>query len=125
VCTRDEEGLGNARIATTMDFMHAPAREADFPSSPWTGFFQVSGRRIPEDLELTFDGGVIRGSGWDRHGDFGIKGCYDLESREVRWTKKYATGRKVLYRGFREGRGIWGTWREDAQKHAGFLVWPI
>ena len=81
--------------------------------------------RIPEDLELTFDGGVVRGSGWDRNGDFVVKGCYDLDSREVRWTKIYATGRKVVYRGFREGRGIWGTWREDAQRHAGFLVWPI
>lgn len=108
-----------------MGGMHAPARETDFPSSPWTGFFQVSGRRIPEDLELVFDGGVIRGSGWDRNGDFVVKGCYDLDSREVRWTKKYASGRRAFYRGFREGRGIWGTWRLDAERQSGFFVWPI
>lgn len=108
-----------------MDPMDAPACEADFPSSPWTGFFQLSGRRIPEDLDLTFDGGVIRGSGWDRNGDFVVKGSYDLESRGVRWTKKYASGQRAFYRGFREGRGIWGTWRVESKKQSGFFVWPI
>jgi hypothetical protein len=108
-----------------IEAMFAAAKETDFPSSPWTGFFQLSGRRIPEDLQLQFDGGVVTGAGWDRNGDFIIKGCYDLDSREVRWTKKYGDGRKVLYRGFREGRGIWGTWRIEAGAHAGFMVWPV
>ncbi len=58
----------------------------DFPSGPWTGFYQLDGRRLPQDLELTFDDGVIRGGGWDGVGEFVVKGSYDAESGEVRCT---------------------------------------
>ncbi|MGE3171732.1 MAG: hypothetical protein AB7O97_03840 [Planctomycetota bacterium] len=104
--------------------MFRAAVETDFPSGPWTGFYQRTGRRFAQEMELSFDGGVIRGAGWDNVGEFVIKGCYDLDTREVRWTKKYA-GRNVYYRGFREGKGIWGTWREPGKPRAGFHVWPL
>jgi hypothetical protein len=108
-----------------MPHMLAAATETDFPSGPWTGFYQRTGRRHAQDLELSFEGGVIRGAGWDNVGEFVIKGSYYLESREVRWTKKYADGTSVYYRGFREGKGIWGTWRIPGGDHSGFHVWPL
>jgi hypothetical protein len=30
----------------------------------------------------------------------------------------------VFYRGFREGKGIWGTWEITIQFHGGFHIWP-
>jgi hypothetical protein len=30
----------------------------------------------------------------------------------------------VFYRGFREGKGIWGTWEITIQYHGGFHIWP-
>jgi hypothetical protein len=76
-------------------------------------------------MELTFEGGIVRGAGWDNLGEFVIKGSYYLESREVRWTKCYVGKHRVYHRGFREGKGIWGTWRVPGQKRAGFHVWPL
>ena len=105
--------------------MDAAATERDFPSGPWTGYYQHDRRCFPQQLELTFDGGVIRGGGWDDVGEFTIKGSYDLASREVRWTKNYVDRHNVYYRGFREGRGIWGTWEIPGGGRSGFHVWPL
>ena len=30
----------------------------------------------------------------------------------------------VFYRGFREGKGIWGTWEISNLSHGGFHIWP-
>ena len=30
----------------------------------------------------------------------------------------------VAYRGFREGKGIWGTWEINTLAHGGFQIWP-
>jgi len=30
----------------------------------------------------------------------------------------------VYYRGFREGKGIWGTWEIGIFAHGGFHIWP-
>ena len=105
--------------------MQVTATEADFPSGPWAGFYQQDGRSYPQQLELTFTGGVVRGGGWDGLGEFSIKGCYELDTREVRWTKCYESGRRLQFRGFREGRGIWGTWQDPGLKRAGFHIWPL
>lgn len=105
--------------------MAGSGADADFPSGPWTGFYQHRGQRFAQDLELTFDGGVVRGGGWDNVGEFEIKGSYDPGSREVRWTKKYAGQHRVYYHGFREGKGIWGTWEIPGQARSGFHVWPL
>jgi hypothetical protein len=118
-------GLSTARGDAMMPRMLPAATEVEFPSGAWTGFYQQTGRRYSQDMELTFDGGVVRGAGWDNLGEFVIKGSYDLESREVRWTKLYVGKHRVYYRGFREGKGIWGTWRMPGQKRAGFHVWPV
>jgi hypothetical protein len=31
----------------------------------------------------------------------------------------------VFYRGFREGKGIWGTWEISVIGHGGFHIWPL
>ncbi len=102
-----------------------PAADSDYPSGPWTGYLQQDGRRIAQDLELTFDDGVLRGAGWDSDGEFVIKGSYDPATREVRWTKKVEGQPNVYFRGFREGVGIWGTYRGANGVGSGFHVWPL
>jgi hypothetical protein len=76
------------------------------------------------DLQLTFTNGAIAGSGNDDVGPFVIKGTYDLNNRECWWSKTYVGAHTVLYRGFREGKGIWGTWDIGILCHGGFHIWP-
>ncbi|MSR40143.1 MAG: hypothetical protein EXS02_15070 [Planctomycetes bacterium] len=111
-------------LPTDKAFMLTAATEHDFPSGPWTGFYQFEGSEYPQQLMLRFVGGVITGGGMDNLGEFTIKGSYELDTREVRWTKNYQGGRSVVCRGFREGRGIWGTWSMPDVGHSGFHVWP-
>jgi hypothetical protein len=76
------------------------------------------------DLLLTFANGNMSGDGVDDVGQFLIKGRYDAASRECYWTKTYVGAHDVFYRGFREGKGIWGTWEIAAWSHGGFHIWP-
>ncbi len=99
--------------------------ESLFPSGPWTGFYNYRpGDRHRMDLALTFAEGVLSGDGVDDIGRFLIKGRYDAASRECYWTKTYVGAHDVFYRGFREGKGIWGTWEITIQYHGGFHIWP-
>ncbi len=102
------------------------ADAADFPSGEWTGFYVYSGltNRFLMDLELTFSTGQVVGSGWDDIGAFDIRGSYCAQSRECNWVKHYHGRHSVEYRGFREGKGIWGTWSVGAGK-GGFHIWPL
>jgi len=77
------------------------------------------------DLDLTFANGLMSGDGRDDVGLFLIKGKYDAQSRECHWTKSYLGGHDVFYRGFREGKGIWGTWEINLFGHGGFHIWPV
>ena len=77
------------------------------------------------DLDLTFANGLMSGDGRDDIGLFLIKGKYDAQSRECHWTKSYLGGHDVFYRGFREGKGIWGTWEINLFGHGGFHIWPV
>lgn len=96
-----------------------------FPSGPWTGFYNYRpGDRHRMDLHLTFENGRIDGFGVDDIGRFLIRGRYDPDALECWWTKSYVGGHDVFYRGFREGRGIWGTWEITAFDHGGFHIWP-
>ena len=36
----------------------------------------------------------------------------------------YIGAHTVFYRGFREGKGIWGTWEIEILSHGGFHIWP-
>jgi hypothetical protein len=92
-----------------------PLLETDplFPSGPWTGFFlmpHTGSRRHPTDLQLTFAGGVMAGTGRDFVGPFTIQGKYNVADGKCSWTKHYLNKHKVFYTGYNEGKGIWGTW---------------
>jgi len=96
-----------------------------FPSGPWTGFYNYRpGDRHRMDMGLTFVQGNMTGDGNDDIGPFLIRGRYDETSRECHWTKTYVGAHDVFYRGFREGKGIWGTWEIGVLGHGGFHIWP-
>jgi hypothetical protein len=98
----------------------------DFPSGPWTGFYHygVGTPRFRMDLSLTFLNGVMSGDGIDSVGRFVIAGRYEGKSGECHWTKTYIGAHDVYYRGFREGKGIWGLW-ELVFASGGFHIWPL
>jgi len=75
-------------------------------------------------LHLSFRGGIVSGSGSDPLGDFLIRGRYDPGSNEIHWTKTYVGAHDVYYRGFRDARGIWGTWEIGPGWTGGFHIWP-
>jgi len=76
------------------------------------------------DLHLGFSGGIVSGDGVDDVGSFGVHGRYDPGSGECTWTKSYLGAHSVFYRGFAEGKGIWGTWEIPAGSRGGFHIWP-
>lgn len=97
-----------------------------FPSGPWTGFYNYTGPedRHRMDLHLTFTNGQIAGNGTDDIAPFQIKGRYDSSTRECWWTKAYPGSHDVIYHGFRESVGIWGTWEILPFTKGGFHIWP-
>jgi hypothetical protein len=99
--------------------------EMDFPSGPWTGFYNYgnSARKHRMDLVLTFADRVVSGDGCDDVGQFLVSGRFDDTNGECYWTKTYVGGHDVYYRGFREGKGIWGLW-ELTVDSGGFHIWP-
>jgi hypothetical protein len=97
----------------------------NYPSGPWTGYYQHSGRRYRQDLELQFTNGVMTGTGSDSLGQFTVRGSYRANDGEVTWTKRYYGRPRVFYRGFREGKGIWGTWEIPQYERSGFHIWPV
>jgi hypothetical protein len=96
-----------------------------FPSGPWTGFYNYRPKdKHRMDLDLTFAAGRLSGDGNDDVGRFMIHGRYNAQSLECWWTKTYIGQHDVSYRGFREGKGIWGTWEVSPHNHGGFHIWP-
>jgi hypothetical protein len=97
-----------------------------FPSGPWTGFFLQKAHpgRNWMKLELTFAEGKIVGTGSDWVGKFVVEGTYDVESGLCIMTKGYLGRHTLNYRGYNEGKGIWGTWRLESVDHGGFYIWP-
>lgn len=97
-----------------------------FPSGPWTGFYNYGpGDRHRMDLHLSFAAGILQGEGNDDVGAFVLRGKYDAATLECHWTKTYIGAHDVFYRGFREGKGIWGTWEIGLHAHGGFHIWPL
>ena len=98
-----------------------------FSSGPWVGFYKYRsfpGGRHRMDLHLTFANGSIVGEGIDDVGRFLIKGRYDPTNDECYWTKSYIGAHDVFYRGFRDGKGIWGGWEIGPNWRGGFHIWP-
>ena len=98
----------------------------DFPSGPWTGFYNYSNstRKHWMDLVLTFVNQSISGDGHDEIGIFLVAGRFEDTSGECYWTKTYVGAHDVYYRGFHEGKGIWGLW-ELPSDSGGFHIWPL
>ena len=101
--------------------------ELRFPSGPWTGYYtyQSVGGKHAMDLTLRFAAGRITGDGADAVGIFIIAGHYDATGGDCSWTKTYVGAHDVGYRGFREGKGIWGTWEIQQGWRGGFEIWPL
>jgi hypothetical protein len=98
-----------------------------FPSGEWTGYFLqpvLQGRQWME-LHLTFRDGLIRGEGRDWVGEFLIKGRYQVVDGRCWWNKAYVGKHSVAYKGYNEGKGIWGTWEMYDPWRGGFHIWPI
>lgn len=96
-----------------------------FPSGPWTGFYTYTPQRKHRmDLDLSFANGNLTGAGSDDLGRFLLKGRYDEVSCECHWVKTYIGAHDVFYRGYREGKGIWGRWEIQSWCHGGFHIWP-
>jgi hypothetical protein len=95
-----------------------------FPTGHWTGFYAYAPQdKHRMDMHLTFARGSIAGEGNDDIGVFFIRGKYDGATKECYWTKSYPGSHEVFYRGFREGKGIWGKWELDRMS-GGFHIWP-
>jgi len=107
------------------DEIHADSG-AHPPSGPWRGFYTYLAveKRERMDLSLEFQDGRIRGDGTDPHGFFSISGRYQPESGDCTWTKRYPGSHDVFYKGFYEGRGIWGLWEIRSDWRGGFHIWP-
>ena len=76
------------------------------------------------DLDLAFVAGKMSGDGNDDVGRFKVHGDYSEQTLECSWTKTYLGAHSVFYRGFREGKGIWGSWDIGQLNHGGFHIWP-
>ena len=106
-----------------------PDLETDprFPSGPWTGFFLQPefppGKHMMEML-LTFRQGEMTGEGRDWVGAFILQGRYSTQDGKCHWTKQIVGKHEVLYRGFNEGKGIWGVWEIPSCATGGFHIWP-
>lgn len=97
----------------------------EYTSGPWTGFYTYAGgHRERMDLSLSFREGRLSGSGSDPVGPFLILGGYDPAKGEVWWTKTYVGAHEVHYKGYRDARGIWGTWEIHPGWTGGFHIWP-
>jgi hypothetical protein len=76
------------------------------------------------DLVLTFADHSVSGYGRDDIGQFVVTGRLDETNGECYWTKTYLGRHDVYYRGFREGKGIWGLW-DLPNESGGFHIWPL
>jgi len=81
------------------------------------------------EMVLTFQGGILKGEGRDRIGQFLLTGQYDLTDGHCHWTKRYLGQHDVFYHGFNEGKGIWGVWEIpgggiSVDLRGGFHIWP-
>jgi hypothetical protein len=76
------------------------------------------------DLVLTFANNAVSGDGSDDISQFVVTGRFNETNGECYWTKTYLGGHDVYYRGFREGKGIWGLW-DLPNESGGFHIWPL
>jgi len=75
------------------------------------------------DLHLKISRDRLTGTGGDDVGPFLVSGRVH-EDRQANWVKTYPGSHDVLYSGFADHNGIWGTWKIPGQTHGGFRIWP-
>ncbi|MCI0342991.1 MAG: hypothetical protein L0216_17925 [Planctomycetales bacterium] len=104
----------------------AQAEAGPIPSGPWHGFwtYSDSSGRHRQDLHLTFREGRISGDGLDEVGRSLIRGRYEEDSLQCRWTKTYPGSHDVFYSGAYDLGSIWGTWEIPPHGRGGFRIWP-
>lgn len=99
-----------------------------FPSGKWLGFWKQGALRGDMECVLQFASGVLTGEGRDRIGKFTFRGRYSAADGKCHWVKHYVGRHDVSYKGYNEGKGIWGTWQLAANAlvldHGGFHIWP-
>ena len=49
---------------------------------------------------------------------------YQVEDGQCWWTKRYLGKHDVSYKGYNEGKGIWGLWEIPPSYKGGFHIWP-
>jgi hypothetical protein len=100
--------------------------DLDHLSGPWKGYYtyHYSTAKHKMDLTLNFKGGRITGDGIDDIARFVLTGRYNVDKNECYWTKKYIGLHSVFYKGFIDGRRIWGLWWIDQWQGGGFLIVP-
>ena len=72
---------------------------------------------------------ALVGEGRDWVGRFVCTGRYDLTDGRCHWTKRYLGRHDVFYKGYNEGKGIWGAWEipqgaDGLRWTGGFYIWP-
>jgi hypothetical protein len=95
------------------------------PSGRWVGFYAYRHNQARHRMELvlTITPDRITGAGGDDVGLFLISGRVH-EDRRVNWVKTYPGSHDVLYSGFADHNGIWGTWEIGDYMTGGFRIWP-
>ncbi len=99
--------------------------EMDFPSGPWTGFYNYgrSTRKHRMDLVLTLLITRLRRRK-RRHRSIRSYRAVRRHKRRMLLDEDLHRRTRVYYRGFREGKGIWGLW-ELPNESGGFHIWPL
>jgi len=96
------------------------------PSGDWEGFYVYQQGPGSEQhkmaMRLTFENGVITGSGSDDVAGHSWQGRYHLTSMSCEMTKAYPS-HTVNYQGSIDENGIWGSWELMAWR-GGFHIWP-
>ena len=119
-------------VESTDDRQPTPETDPRFPSGRWGGFFlqkEIPGRHLME-LELEFCESIMRGEGRDWVGEFLVRGRYDTDDGQCWWHKRYLGSHDIYYRGYNEGKGIWGNWQMSEADgglmclSGGFHIWP-
>ena len=81
------------------------------PSGEWEGFYCYgnSNEQHKMLIELSFEKGIVSGSGTDDVAPFSWSGKYDTSNMKISMVKTYST-HTIDYFGDIDENGIWGTW---------------
>jgi hypothetical protein len=98
-----------------------------FPSGEWEGFYTYAfgpdAYRHTMSFALTFKNKTVSGSGMDDVDRFIWHGTYDTERLRC-WMQKRYPSHTVIYDGYVDESGIWGTWEIPPYYRGGFHIWP-